>query len=225
MLAWTSVVVPIHLILRLCGQPWLIPPTYLCGLGWLAGLRFTVAGKPRPHALLVANHLSWLDIMALAAASRTAFVAHSGLTVSPALKWLCDQNGTVFVTRDRRGTVAGQVAQVRTALGQRRLTIFPEGTTSDGREMLPFKSSLLSAVAELPAGIPVQPVALVYDEPEAIAWVGAEAGLRNAVTILARTRPVDLTVKFLAPLSGSALTDRKAMAAAAREAIARELAL
>ncbi len=225
MLAWTAAVVPLDIVVRLAGRPSLVPPTYLRGIGWLAGLRFTVEGRPRPHALLLANHLSWLDIMALSAASRAAFVAHAGLTGSPALKWLCDRNGTVFIARDRRHSVAGQVAQVRAALGRRRLVIFPEGTTNDGREMLPFKSSLLSAVAQLPADIPVQPVALAYQEPETIAWVGAEPGLRNAAKILSRTRRVDLTVRFLTPLVGPALTDRKAMAAAAREAIARELAL
>ena len=71
-----------------------------------------------------------------------------------------------------------------------------------------------------PEGVPVQPVALLYDEPEAIAWVGTEPGLHNAAKILARTRPVRLTVRFLDPLTGPALADRKTMAAAAREAIA-----
>jgi 1-acyl-sn-glycerol-3-phosphate acyltransferase len=225
MLAWAAVVVPLHVIMRLLGQRWLIPPTFLCGIGWLAGLRFTVEGKPRKHALLLANHLSWLDIMALAAASRTVFVAHSGLAVSPALKWLCEQNGTIFIARQHRQTIADQVAQVRAALGEQRLTIFPEGTTSDGRELLPFKSALLSAVGQLPANVPVQPVALIYDEAEAIAWVGGEPGLSNASKVLARTRPVHLTLRFLPPLTGPALADRKAMATAAREAIARELAL
>jgi 1-acyl-sn-glycerol-3-phosphate acyltransferase len=225
MVAWTALVVPIHLVARLAGQPWLVPPTYLCGLGWLAGLRFEAEGKPRPHALLLANHLSWLDILALAAASRTAFVAHAGLSVSPALKWLCDQNGTVFVSRDRRQTVAEQVAQVREALGERRLTIFPEGTTADGHALLPFKSALLSAVGQLPANVPVQPVALIYDEAEAIAWIGGEPGLVNAFKVLARSRPVHLTLRFLPPLVGAALTDRKAIAAAVRQTIARELAL
>jgi 1-acyl-sn-glycerol-3-phosphate acyltransferase len=223
MLAWSAVVVPLHVVVRLAGRPALVPPTYLCGIGWLAGLRFTVEGKPRKHALLLANHLSWLDIMALAAASRTVFVAHSGLTVSPALKWLCEQNGTVFVARHQRHTVAEQIAQIREALGQRRLTIFPEGTTGDGRELLPFKSALLSAVGQLPAGVPVQPVALVYDEAEEIAWLDGEPGLTNALRILGRTHRVHLTVRFLPPLSGPALADRKAMAAAAREAIGREL--
>jgi 1-acyl-sn-glycerol-3-phosphate acyltransferase len=225
MLAWTAVVVPLHLLFRLAGQPWLVPPTYLTGLGWLAGLRFTVAGKPRKHALLLANHLSWLDILALAAASRTAFVGHSGLAGNPALKWLCEQNGTLFITRHQRQTVADQVALIRSALGERRLTIFPEGTTGDGRELLPFKSALLSAVGDLPAGIPVQPVALIYEDSEDIAWVGAEPGLRNAFKILARTHRVHLQLRFLPPLTGGALADRKAMSAAARRAIARELSL
>jgi 1-acyl-sn-glycerol-3-phosphate acyltransferase len=223
MLAWSLLVVPIHLVVRLAGQPALVPPTYLSGIGWIAGLRYTVEGKPRRHALLLANHVSWLDIMALAAASRTVFVAHAGLSTSRALKWLCEQNGTVFVTRHKRQTVHGQIVQVREALGERRLTIFPEGTTDDGRELLPFKSALLSAVGQLPAGVPVQPVALVYHEAEQIAWVGDEPGLTNACKILGRVRPVELTVRFLPPLAGHALADRKAMTAAARQAIAQEL--
>jgi 1-acyl-sn-glycerol-3-phosphate acyltransferase len=223
MLTWTVVVVPLNLLFRLAGKPWLVPPTYLCGIGWLAGLRFTVEGKPLKRALLLANHLSWLDILALASASRTAFVAHSGLTVSRTLKWLCEQNGTIFITRDRRHTVAEQIAQVCDALGQRRLTIFPEATTGNGSELLPFKSALLSAVGQLPAGLPVQPVALIYEDAEEIAWVGAEPGLANAARILSRTRAIDLTLRFLEPLTGPELADRKAMAAAAREAITREL--
>ena len=140
--------------------------------------------------------------MALAAASRTAFVAHSGLAVSPALKWMCEQNGTLFITRDRRHTVAEQVAQVRDALGGRRLTIFPEGTTGDGRGLLPFKSALLSAVGPLPAGVPVQPVALIYTDAADIAWLAGEPGLTNAFRILGRTHGVHLTLRFLPPLAG-----------------------
>lgn len=187
-------------------------------------MRLTVEGRPQRNALLLGNHLSWLDILALAAASRTAFVAHSGLAGQPVLKWLCEQNGTIFITRERRGTVAAQVEQLKEALtDERPLTVFLEGTCGDGRELLPFKSALLSAVDPLPPDVPVQPVALLYEEAEEIAWFGTEPGLGNAVRILARTRPVRLTVRFLPPLTGAALANRKTMAAAAREAIAREL--
>ncbi|MXP42618.1 1-acyl-sn-glycerol-3-phosphate acyltransferase [Altererythrobacter soli] len=225
MLAWTAVAVPIHLVVLLTGKSWAVPPVYLAGLGRIAGLRLRIEGEPSRNALLLSNHLSWLDIPALAAASRSAFVAHSGLAGQPILKWLCEQNGTVFIARERRGSVAGQAEQLRQALScERPLTVFLEGTCGDGRELLPFKSALLSAVDPLPPGIPVQPVALIYDEAPDIAWTGVEPGLDNAARILARTRPIRLTVRFLEPLAGRALADRKAMAAAAREAIAGELA-
>lgn len=225
MVAWTAVAVPIHLVVLLSGRRWFIPPIYLAGLGRIAGLRLTVEGTPRRNALLLSNHLSWLDIPALAAASRSAFVAHSGLAGQPVLKWLCEQNGTVFIARERRGTVAEQAEQLREALTRERpLTVFLEGTCGGGRELLPFKSALLSAVDPLPPGIPVQPVALVYDHAPDIAWAGIEQGLHNAARILSRSHPIRLTVRFLHPLAGPALADRKAMAAAAREAIAGELA-
>jgi len=226
MLAWTALLVPCHIALLVLGRPYAVPPVYLGGIGRIAGLRIAARGHARRNALLLGNHLSWLDIMALAATTRTAFVAHDGLAGHPVLKWLCDQNGTIFIARSRRGTVAGQVEQLREALrDDRPLAVFLEGTCGDGRELLPFKSALLSAVDPLPPGMPVQPVALVYQAAEQIAWVGDEPGLTNAFRMLARTRPIRLELRLLEPLAGPALADRKAMAAAAREAIARELAL
>jgi 1-acyl-sn-glycerol-3-phosphate acyltransferase len=104
------------------------------------------------------------------------------------------------------------------------LTIFPEGTTSDGTGLLPFKSSLLSAFEPLPPGIAVQPVMLDYGPDAAqIAWVGEEHGLDNFLRILASRRPVPVTVHFLPPLVGEQLANRKTMAQAAREAILQQL--
>lgn len=214
------IVVPAHVVALLAGKPDLIPPLFLGLMGRIAGLRIAVKGQPRPGALLIANHLSWLDVLALARVSRTRFVAHAGLTVHGGLKWLCDQNDTVFVTRDQRRTVRRQVAQVREALGARPLTIFPEGTTNDGTGLLPFRSSLLSAVEPLAHEVPVQPVALDYAGAPGIAWFGNEPGLANVRKILSRRGRVELTIHFLEPLEGRALTDRKSMATAARQAIA-----
>ena len=206
------------------GRRQLVPPLFLGTMGRLAGLRVRTEGAVRPGALLLANHVSWLDILALARTSRSRFVAHSGLTVHGGLKWLCEQNDTVFITRDRRGTVAHQVEQVRAALGRRPITIFPEGTTNDGRTLRPFKSSLLSAVEPLAGQVPIQPVALDYRDAAEIAWFGDEPGMANVHRILARQR-VDLTIRFLEPLSGAALSDRKAMTAASQEAISEALRL
>ncbi|MGX7895798.1 lysophospholipid acyltransferase family protein [Tsuneonella sp. HG222] len=216
--------IPAHLLMSLLGRRNAVPPIFLGYMGRAAGLRVRTRGKPRKGALFIANHESWLDILALAGESRAIFVAHSGLAGHPVLKWLCDQNDTVFITRDRRGSVAAQVAQVRDALGDRPLTIFPEATTNDGRDLLPFRSSLLSAVEPLAHEVPIQPVALEYADAEETCWFGDEPGLANARRILSRPGSVGLTIHFLDPLEGQALADRKAMTSAAREAIGAALA-
>ena len=205
-------------------NPW--PRVFLAGVAWIAGVDLAFKGsKAAGRVFLLANHVSWIDIPALAAASGTAFVGHDGLAAMPVLKWLCKMADTVFVARHDRASVAQQVEDVRTALSDTgALAIFPEGTTSDGTGLLPFKSSLLSAFEPLPPGITIQPVLLHYG-PEAaqIAWVGEEHGLDNFLRILARGRPVRIEVRFLPPLTGAALENRKTIAQAAREAILREL--
>lgn len=206
-------------------NPW--PRRFLGGIARIAGIRIAISGKQaRPGAILIANHVSWIDIAALAGASGTAFVAHDGLAAVPALRWLCAMNDTVFIARHDRAGVGRQVAQVREAIRDTgALTIFPEGTTGDGTSVLAFKSSLLSAIEPVPAGIAVQPVLLDYGrEAAVIAWVGEEAGVANFRRILARREPVLLTIRFLPPLAGDALAGRKAMAAAARAAILSALA-
>ena len=203
-------------------NPW--PRRFLRGLGWLAGARVRCVGEPlRRGAVLLANHQSWLDIPILAGVSGTAFVAHAGLAESALLKWLCEMNDTVFVARTERGSIAGQVAQVREALSESgALAIFPEGTTTDGGRLLPFKSALLSALDPPPAGIAVQPVWLDYGREAAeIAWVGEEHGVANFLRILARPHPFTVTAHFLAPFDPASVGDRKAIARESRERVAR----
>lgn len=212
---------PLHFVWRAVGAGRWWPRVFLAGIGAVAGLHVRIEGRRVKGALLLSNHVSWLDIPALAHVSGTAFVAHDGLTAFPLLKWLCEMNETVFIARHRRGSVADQVQQVREAMDQNgSLTLFPEGTTSDGTSLLPFKSSLLSALEPLPDGLVVQPVVLAYEDVQTIAWVGEEHGLDNFKRILARLHPVRLTVRFLPPLGHTDLADRKAVAAAAQRAVA-----
>ncbi|MFC0590560.1 lysophospholipid acyltransferase family protein [Novosphingobium aquiterrae] len=211
-------------ILRMT-NPW--PRIFLGGVATIAGVEIKTAGvKPRGPTFMLANHVSWIDIPALSRITGSAFVGHDGLASMPVLKWLCRMNDTVFVARHDRTSVADQVEQVRHAMTDTHaLTIFPEGTTSDGTGLLPFKSSLLSAFEPLPAGICVQPVLLDYGPDAAqIAWVGEEHGLDNFLRILARRRAVEVTIHFLPQLRGAQLTNRKTMAQAAREAILQALA-
>ncbi len=200
-----------------------VPRAFLRALAAISGVRIRRRGqRSRGRAFFLANHVSWLDIPALAGATGTAFVAHDGLAAIGPLRWLCDLNDTVFIARHDRRSIAFQVEQVRTALCETgALTIFPEGTTSDGLQLLPFKSALLSALDADAEHIPIQPVLLDYGkETGNIAWVGAEPGLDNALRILARLRPITLTVTFLQPLSESERANRKTIAQAARQAIA-----
>lgn len=227
MLAWLGLCIVLYYIWRTLRptNPW--PSVFLGGIAWIAGVEVTRTGTQTlgrhglRGAFLLANHVSWIDIPAIAGTTGSAFVAHDGLAAIGPLRWLCDMNDTVFVARHDRASVGHQVEQVREAIRDTgALTIFPEGTTSDGTDLLPFKSSLLSALDPIPAGIAVQPIWLDYGaEAGDIAWVGEEPGLDNFLRILARSRPVALTLHFLPPLTGEALTNRKTLATAARAAI------
>jgi 1-acyl-sn-glycerol-3-phosphate acyltransferase len=219
------VCVPFYYLWRLLRLPRFWPRVFLGGVGLIAGLRITIRGQAHRHALLISNHVSWLDIPAIAWATGSAFVGHSGLASVTLLRHLCAMNDTVFIARHDRASVAKQIEQVREAIADTgALTIFPEGTTSDGTGLLPFKSALLSAADPLPEGTAVQPVLLDYNEAPGIAWVGEEHGVDNFKRILARLRPVRLTVHFLPALEGSQLASRKEMALAAQKAIATAMA-
>jgi 1-acyl-sn-glycerol-3-phosphate acyltransferase len=223
MLGLLAVCLVLYYAWRLTGlaNPW--PRRFLGAMARIAGARVrTIGVVPRGRAVILANHVSWLDILLLAGASGTAFVAHAGLAENRLLKWLCDMNDTVFVTRSRRGNVADQVDQVRAGMaGSGLLTIFPEGTTSDGETLLPFKSSLLSALDPPPPGVLVQPVWLDYGSSAAqIAWIGDEPGIANFFKILARRGTFPVTLIFAPPFAPAEVGGRKAIAAEARARIA-----
>ena len=221
---FVAIIVP-HLLLSLLGLRRAIPPHFLGAVGWLAGLRVTIVGRAAPgQLLLIGNHTSWLDILALGGACRAAFVAKGTLANNRLLGWLCAQNDTLFIARERRGAVGQQVGQLRAALAKRRMCVFPEGTTGDGTRLLPFKSALLSAAESAP-GVTVQPVAFDYQDAPAIAWTDAEPGADNIRRLLARREPIRLTIHFLPPLDAAALASRKTMAEAAQGRIAAALAL
>lgn len=226
MLALLLACLPLFLVWRALRLPNPWARKFLAGVARIAGVETRLHGeKVHRGAFLLANHVSWIDIPAIAGATGSAFVGHDGLASMPLLKWLCSLNDTVYVARHDRTSVHAQIAAVRTAISDTgALTIFPEGTTSDGTGLLAFKSSLLSALDPVPAGVAVQPVLLDYGpEAAAIAWVGEEHGLDNFLKVLARRRPVRLDVHFLPILSGEALANRKAIAQAARESILRKL--
>ncbi len=222
LVVWLAIVLPLFGLCRPFTSRNPVPRLFFAGVNRILGLSVTVEGtRLRRGVFIISNHVTWLDIPALGAVTGTAFIANDGLVAHGWLHWLCRLNDTVFVARHDRKSVAAQVEQVREAIRDTGgLTIFAEGTTSDGSGFLPFKSSLLSALTPVPAGIAVHPVWLDYGpETQAIAWVGDEPGGRNYLMIAARWRPVKLTIHLLPALPDSHLDDRKRIAAAARDAL------
>ncbi len=201
---------------------------------WIArgfGLEPQISGTPGgPGTLLVANHISWADIVSIAAILDTDFVAKADVARYPALGRLADRTGTIFVDRDRRTQAGTQMARIRERLDAgRRVLMFPEGTTSDGSRLLPFRSSLFAA-ADTARG--VQPVTLSYTGHggsgisaatlSEIAWVGDQGMLPNAAA-LARIK-AGISIHFHDPVDPAAFTTRKALADYCRDVIATHYA-
>jgi lyso-ornithine lipid O-acyltransferase len=226
-LALLVVLIP-HLIWRIFGTQSPFAILFLRFAGAAAGAKVTIIGTPiRRNALFVANHVSWLDILILAGQSGTAFVAKADMESWPLLGWMANQNNTVYVNRDSRATAHNQANAVQRALrtGQ-PLTLFPEGTTAGGRELLAFRSSLIAAVVPAPDGIAIQPVAIDYGPVAAeIAWTEAESVGVNALRLMSRKGRLPVTLHFLEPLDHADFADRKAIAAHSRAEIAAALGL
>lgn len=217
--------VPPHIFARLTNRAksrW--PRRFLGGAARIIGVRITVEGAALvPPTLALANHVSWLDILILGGASGSAFVSKADIATAPVVGWLADQNHTLYVERSRRGDAHGQVARIAAGIEREQpLTVFPEGTTGDGRTLLPFRSTLLAAVAPPPPGTAIRPVAIDYGAAAGeIAWHGGEPAIANALRVLGRRGTLPVTVRLLDPLDPS--HDRKALAREAQARIAAAL--
>ena len=128
------------------------------------GIRLVVQGTPpstRTPLLVISNHISWLDILALHAARHVRFVSKSTVKNWPLIGPMASAAGTLYIERERRRDAMRVVHHMTEALRNGdRLAVFPEGTTSDGRVLLPFHANLLQAA--ISAGVPVLPVALRF---------------------------------------------------------------
>lgn len=201
-------------------SPW---PRWLLGrIARISGARARIVGAPLARdVVFVSNHLSWLDILLIAGATGSCFVAKAELRRAPLVGWLATLNHTLFVARGDRMGVAAQVEQVRGALRDGwAVTLFPEGTTGDGMALLPFKAALLAALDPPPPGARVQPIRIDYgDATRALAWVGAEPGQSHAARVLRRPGTFVATLRFLDPFAPADHPGRKAIAAEARRRI------
>jgi 1-acyl-sn-glycerol-3-phosphate acyltransferase len=131
----------------------------------LLGVQLRVIGTPMSSGLLVANHLSWLDNLAIHAAHFCRFVAKSDIKGWPVIGYLTDQSGMLFVERTSRRDSHRVVQTVakRLMVGD-CVAVFPEGTTGNGRELLPFHANMIQSAID--ADAPVQTVTIRFLDPE-----------------------------------------------------------
>lgn len=201
----------------------------------LCGLRLAVSGIPltpalaqtgiepgRPGRMLLANHVSWIDVFAIHACLPSRFVAKSEIGRWPLLGMLVTRVGTLYIERGRRHAVATMNHHVRDRLqlGE-TVAVFPEGTTTDGRSLLPFHSNLVAPALEV--GCDCWPLALRYTEggrpSTAPAFVG-EMGFVNSLWNILRARRLQVEVGFLAPVPTTGDRNRHHIAEAAAQRIA-----
>lgn len=226
MLALLLVIIPLHLLFRLVryGSPF--PMLFLRLACRIIGGKARVHGVPlRRDVFFLANHVSWFDILAIGGANGSGFVARSEIKQMRMLSWLASMNRTVYTDRSDKLNVAGQINALREAMADNwSITIFPEGTVTDGHSLLPFKTSMLRVLEPPPPGVLVQPVVIDYGPmAEWLAWLNEETGIDNARRLFARRGNFIVNLHFLKPFDPQQIGGRKAIAAAARRQIESQL--
>ena len=196
----------------------------------LVGVRLHVHGSLPPGGmpvLVVANHVSWLDVFAVLAVHAVRFVSKSEIRAWPVMGYLAARSGTLFLQRDRSRHAHRIGHEMADALRAGDVVaIFPEGTTTDGTRVLPFHASLLQPA--ITTGALVQPVAIRFLRSDGtvcteVAYDG-DRTLAETVRYPFAGHPVHAHVHFLEPIPTAALS-RRALAAAAAGAIASSLGL
>lgn len=193
------------------------------------GLKIVARGQPareRP-LMLVSNHVSWKDIIVLGAVADVVFVAKSEVRAWPVFGWLARLQRSVFVEREKKRATTSQVGDMAKRLAAGEIVVlFPEGTTSDGNGLMPFKTSLFGAAAAVLPDVPgnavhIQPVTIAYTGIHGMpmgryhrpiaAWPGSVTLLPHLAKVL-KEGALDVEVIFGEPVTFDQTTDRKAIA-------------
>lgn len=213
--------------------PFITPAQRMAHVGrWSArmlralGIRLTVRGSV--HAgpvLLVANHISWVDILAIDAVHPARFVSKADVKRWPLIGYLVASGGTLFIERERKRDALRVVHQIAEALKAGDIVaVFPEGTTSDGHDVLPFHANLLQAAIATAA--PVQPIVLRYrDARSAVSQAASYVGDTSLLASMWATVMADGLVAevFVDAAQATAHADRRALAEHLRDGIVDRL--
>jgi 1-acyl-sn-glycerol-3-phosphate acyltransferase len=206
--------------------PWITQ--FVCRTAFrVLGMRFSVTGTPMAQrGGIVVNHSSWLDIFALNAAKRVYFVSKSEVARWPGIGWLARATGTVFIQRTPALARAQTDLFEARLLAGHKLLFFPEGTSTDGMRILPFKTTLFEAffAQNIKSEIAIQPVAVIYRAPAGLdprfyGWWGDMAFGPHLLATLAPAHQGSVHVVYCTPLQVRDYADRKALAAACEAAV------
>ncbi len=226
-LAWTVSLMPVQGAGLILGCRWTqrLPTFYHRWCCRILGFRVRALGAPtaeRP-ALFAANHVSYTDITILGSLIPGSFIAKAEVAGWPFFGWLAKLQRTVFVDRRARSTVSQRDAMSERLAAGDALILFPEGTSSDGSHVLPFKSALFSAAAQSRevGPIAVQPVSVAYTRLDGIpigrlyrpffAWYGA-VELAPHLWSMVGLGTVEIVVQFHPPTYLADCGSRKALA-------------
>ena len=194
----------------------------------LCGMRLVVhndSARLDAGALVVANHISWIDIYVINAWRPTPFVSKAEIRQWPVVGWLAQQLDTVFIQREKRSDAKRIMHELSDRLSAGELMcVFPEGTTSDGLTLLPFHANMFQAAVSASAS-PVQPLCIMYEDAQgrqstAPAYID-DLTLAESLNMLLRGGPLTAHVYVGAPLAPGA--DRRTLAAEAEGVISMAL--
>lgn len=216
-----------------------IPHWYHRMLCALIGVRIREVGarSPESPALILSNHVSWLDVCVIAALSPVVFVAKQEVAGWPVFGWLAKLQRTIFINRQARhqtGAASREIAG--RLLGGDAVVLFAEGTSSDGIRVLPFRSSLVGAVHHALGNstrhthVTVQPMSLAYVSlsgvplgrglRQRVAWYGDAELIPHLLAVLA-SGAVDVTVSWGEAVAYDMTADRKAITRDAERSVRR----
>ena len=194
---------------------------------WLLSISVKRFGSPLKKAgALVANHSSWLDIFALNSSQRLYFVSKSEVAKWPGIGLLAKATGTLFIRREAKEAIAQKkLFEQRMRMGH-KLLFFPEGTSTDGMRVLPFKSALFQAFFDLDLNSEcfIQPVTVTYfapvnEDPRFYGWWGDMSFTVHLLKTIASRRQGSIEIRYHDPLLVSNFDKRKELAAAAEKII------
>ncbi len=201
------------------------------GLLWRFNIQVVVRGQPPRRTekgyMVLANHISWIDIHALNSINPVRFIAKSDIDTWPVFGYLARKTGTIFINRNSRRDTARIVETTAACLSRGdNIAFFPEGTTTDGTLLARFKSSIVQAAIN--ARSTIYPVAIRYPRPDGgintqLAYAG-ETTIVEAITQTLKTKHPVVEIYFLPTISSDA-SNRQAITKKAYEAISRTLNL